>query len=656
MKILFLTHSFNSLAQRLYIELTRRGHEVSIEFDINDAVTAQAVELYRPDLIVAPFLKRAIPETVWRNNTCFVVHPGIVGDRGPSALDWAIMRDCPEWGVTVLQANGEMDGGDIWAAETFPMRLAKKSSLYRNEVIEASVRAVQAAVERFCNRNCSSEQAQYNLSKPVRPELVEGHVPAAQVVRQAHHERPNEQSGFKPMPLDYSRPEVLGRLHAPIKQTDRAIDWQRDDTRTVLRKIHAADGFPGVLDTLCGESYYLFDACAEDTLRGGEPGAIIAKRGGAICRATLDGAVWIGHMKCKSEGEHTFNPDNPLERERHCRSATCCAISLDRPTSRAPTKYEGSNEQSGLKLPATLALEGQLGDIPEAPLDPFSPCTGETCRDIWFEQKNGVGYLHFAFYNGAMSSEQCERLREAYLAATQRDVRVIVLMGGADFWSNGINLNCIEAAASPADESWRNINAMNDLTRAIATTGSQLTIAALQGNAGAGGVFLSLAADRVYARVGVVFNPHYKGMGNLYGSEYWTYLLPRRVGEARAAVLTQNRLPVGAAEAQELGLIDGCFGTDRMDFLARIEQIAEGLASSPDYPALLREKIARRERDEREKPLDDYRAEELQHMKLNFYGFDPSYHVARYNFVYKIPHAWTPLYLARHRRLGTPLA
>jgi putative two-component system hydrogenase maturation factor HypX/HoxX len=574
-KILFLTHSFNSLAQRLYIELTRRGHEVSIEFDINDAVAVQAVELYRTDLIVAPFLKRAIPEEIWRNHVCFVVHPGIVGDRGPSALDWAIMRDCAEWGVTVLQASGEMDAGDIWAAETFPMRLAKKSSLYRNEVVEAAVRAVLAAVERF------------------------------------------QQGNFKPQPLDYFRPEVLGRLHAPIKQADRAIDWSRDSTRTVLRKIHAADGFPGVLDTLYGENYYLYDACAEDTLRG-EVGEIIAQRNGAICRATVDGAVWIGHLKRKGEG-----------------------------VGRASARHVG------LKLPATLALEGHLADVPEAPLDPFAPSTGETYRDIWFEQKGNVGYLHFAFYNGAMSTEQCERLRDAYLAATQREVRVIVLTGGADFWSNGIHLNCIEAADSPADESWRNINAMNDLTRAIAATTSQLTLAALQGNAGAGGVFLSLAADRVYAREGVVFNPHYKGMGNLYGSEYWTYLLPRRVGAAKAAALTQNRLPVGAAEAKEMGLIDGCFGADRESFLSGVEEIAERLAASPEYPALLREKVARRERDEAEKPLDVYRAEELQHMKLNFYGFDPSYHVARYNFVYKVPHSWTPLYLARHRRLAS---
>ncbi len=36
-------------------------------------------------------------------------------------------------------------------------------------------------------------------------------------------------------------------------------------------------------------------------------------------------------------------------------------------------------------------------------------------------------------------------------------------------------------------------------------------------------------------------------------------------------------------------------------------------------------------------------------MKLNFFGFDPSYHVARYHFVCKVPRSRTPLYLARHR-------
>ena len=63
MHILFLTHSFNSLTQRLFAELTALGHEVSIEFDIADSVSEEAVALWQPDLILAPFLKRAVPES-----------------------------------------------------------------------------------------------------------------------------------------------------------------------------------------------------------------------------------------------------------------------------------------------------------------------------------------------------------------------------------------------------------------------------------------------------------------------------------------------------------------------------------------------------------------------------------------------------------------
>ena len=34
-------------------------------------------------------------------------------------------------------------------------------------------------------------------------------------------------------------------------------------------------------------------------------------------------------------------------------------------------------------------------------------------------------------------------------------------------------------------------------------------------------------------------------------------------------------------------------------------------------------------------------------MRLNFYGFDPSYHVARYNFIHKVPKSRTPRTLTR---------
>ncbi|MCU0805044.1 MAG: hydrogenase maturation protein [Burkholderiales bacterium] len=562
MRILFLTHSFNSLTQRLYVELSARGHDVSIEFDINDAVSEEAVRLTRPDLVLAPFLKRAIPESIWRNVRCLVVHPGVKGDRGPSALDWAIQEGEREWGVTVLEATGQMDAGDVWASHGFPMRAASKGSIYRTEVTEAAVHGVLEALDRM------------------------------------------RDPSFRAEPLDYARPDVRGRLRPLMKQADRAIDWARDSSATVLAKIRAADGFPGVLDTVLGHAVHLYDAHSEDVLRGGAPGDVIARRHGAILRATADGAVWIGHLK-------------------------------------------RAGEDTALKLPATLLLGDRLAHVPE--IDASNDGDGATYRDIVYEEKGDVGYLHFAFYNGAMSTAQCRRLADAVREAKSRPTRVLVLMGGPDYWSNGIHLNVIEAAAHPADESWANINAIDDVALEILTADRQLTVAAMQGNAGAGGVFLALAADRVLARRGVILNPHYKGMGNLYGSEYWTYLLPRRVGAARAETITENRLPVDAPRAAELGLIDACGPVDPAAFGAWVCAEAEAMAARPDFANQLAAKRARRAADEAAKPLAQYRAEELERMKLNFYGFDPSYHVARYHFVFKVPRSRTPLYLARHR-------
>ena len=68
MRILLLAHSFNSLTQRLWVELADAGHDVSLEFDVRDSVTIEAVQLFAPDLIVAPFLKRAIPAEVWKHH------------------------------------------------------------------------------------------------------------------------------------------------------------------------------------------------------------------------------------------------------------------------------------------------------------------------------------------------------------------------------------------------------------------------------------------------------------------------------------------------------------------------------------------------------------------------------------------------------------
>ena len=71
--------------------------------------------------------------------------------------------------------------------------------------------------------------------------------------------------------------------------------------------------------------------------------------------------------------------------------------------------------------------------------------------------------------------------------ARSRPTRAILRLGGRDFWSNGIHLNTIEAAVDPAEESWHNINPIDDLVFEILETMSHLVIAGMRGNAGAGG-------------------------------------------------------------------------------------------------------------------------------------------------------------------------
>ncbi|HEY0362181.1 MAG TPA: enoyl-CoA hydratase-related protein [Solirubrobacteraceae bacterium] len=552
LNVLFLVSAHNSLSQCSWIALTELGHDVDVAVVETGAHMEAAVAASRPDLIVCPMLKKLIPESIWSTHRCLVVHPGPRGDRGPSSLDWAIELGAEEWGVTVLEADGEFDAGQVWASRTFPTRPAGKSSLYRHEVRRAAIAAIVEAVERIGDRGAARA----------------------------------EPAGW-----------IEGRARPLMTQEVRAIDWTADSTDTVVRKLRAAEGHPGVLDTIHGAEFHLFGVHRERGLRGA-PGAVIAQRHGAICRATTDGAVWITHLK-RREGDSAF------------------------------------------KLPATRALElaGAAVDAPDVPIAVDAALPAEhTFREIVYEEHAAVGYLHFDFYNGAMSTEQCRRLRDAYLfARSRRETKVLVLMGGADFFSNGIHLNVIEAADDPAIESWLNLQAIDDVVREIVETDTHLVVSALAGDAAAGGVPFALAADRVVGREDVVLNPYYRHMGGLYGSEYWTYLLPRRVGSETADRLTSAPFtPVGTREAVAIGLLDAAFGATADGFRAGVRGLAERFARDPRLDDRLEEKRRVRARDERVKPLRAYRNEELARSYRCFFGEDRGYHEARHRFVHKL--------------------
>jgi putative two-component system protein, hydrogenase maturation factor HypX/HoxX len=559
LRILFLVSAHNSLSQAAWIALTELGHEVEVAVVDSAPAMEAAVREHDPELIVCPFLKKMIPESIWSEHRCLIVHPGPPGDRGPSSLDWTIELEMREWGVTVLEANGEFDAGEVWAARSFRVRDVGKSSLYRHEVRRAAIEALVEAVGRIARGE---------------------HRPQA---------RP---------PTDQARP-LTGQARPLMGQDVRAIDWGADATETVVRKIRAGEGHPGVLDTIRGTEFHLFGVHPERVLHG-RPGEIVAQRKGAICRATVDGAVWITHLK------------------------------------RANTVTERI-----FKLPATraLALAGIEVDVAEVAVALDSRWRPDhTYREIAYEQAGAVGYLHFEFYNGAMCTEQCWRLRDAYAyARSRRQTKVIVLMGGSDYFSTGIHLGVIEAAKDPAYESWRNLHAINDVVRDIIETDSHLVISALAGDAAAGGVPLALAADHAVGREDIVLNPYYQHMGGLFGSEYWTYLLPRRIGvEMTARIIGAPFNPLGACNAVRIGLLDAVFDATLERFQRQVRELAEHFASNPGLERRLERKRRRRARDEQIKPLQAYRDEELARSNECFFGADPSYHRARQRFVYKL--------------------
>ena len=269
----------------------------------------EGVSRLDPHLVIAPMLTTAIPADIWSSWPCFVIHPGPKGDRGPSSLDWAIMSGARRWGVTVLHANAEMDAGDIWASAEFTMPGCSKSSCTAPKSPNAALQAVLLAVTRFA-------------SLPARPE-----------------------------PLDYRRPGVWGQSAAirPAGQADRAIDWQAEPTSAVLAQAARGRLSPGVLDVIGDTEYYLVGGHPEDDLRG-QPGTILARRDGAICRATSDGAVWIPQLR-------------------------------RRPAPGGPKTF---------KLPATLALRGCLDGVPEVPAPLATTTSRRTYREICYRESGDV--------------------------------------------------------------------------------------------------------------------------------------------------------------------------------------------------------------------------------------------------------------------------
>ncbi|XP_052761358.1 hydrogenase maturation factor HoxX-like [Mya arenaria] len=296
LRVLSLNQAVNSLSRRIEDGLRQAKVDVTtVETSDGDEMVSE-VQRLQPDLILCPFMKTRIPKVLYadRSRPCLVVHPGIAADRGACSIDWTIFQGRPRWGVTVLEANDEMDGGAIWSCDSFPVPDGStKSSLYNGAVADAAVRCTLDAVSRF-----------------------------------SQHVDPMDKAAY---------PDLFGLCTETrnMKHSDRRVDWNTP-AEDVVRRVRMSDTSPGAIGLLEQhgdvQEWRLFDAHAEtgrrskilkNALSSSRPGTPIATKNGAVLISTAGSSgVWIGQMKrftqdqcLKLPSSHILPVQLPLHRE-----------------------------------------------------------------------------------------------------------------------------------------------------------------------------------------------------------------------------------------------------------------------------------------------------------------------------------------------------
>jgi enoyl-CoA hydratase len=153
---------------------------------------------------------------------------------------------------------------------------------------------------------------------------------------------------------------------------------------------------------------------------------------------------------------------------------------------------------------------------------------------------------------------------------TRDDIRVIILTGegrgfcsGADLRDERVGKEASAVFSSAAEHLMtvqkKYAGLVTDMRRI-----AQPIIAAVNGPAAGGGMCLALASDVLLAGPQASFTPSFINIGLSAGEMGTSYLLPRMVGEARAADILLTGRTVDAKEAERIGLVSRLVEDERL--------------------------------------------------------------------------------------------
>jgi 2-(1,2-epoxy-1,2-dihydrophenyl)acetyl-CoA isomerase len=171
------------------------------------------------------------------------------------------------------------------------------------------------------------------------------------------------------------------------------------------------------------------------------------------------------------------------------------------------------------------------------------------------------------------------------LAERDDDVRAIVLTGTGPWFSAGADLREVDisAAGSLVPPVASNENLFMPVVEC-----SKPLIASVNGGCAGGGLGFALCCDLRIASSNATFATSFLRVG-LTANDGVAYFLPRIVGVAKALELIYTPAPIGAAEAERIGLVSYVVEPDHLE--ARTRELALAFAATPPYSARLSKRM-----------------------------------------------------------------
>lgn len=167
MRILLLTTAHSGLSQRTYTELVERGHAVCIQPASTDAAIEAAAAHFKPQLIIAPFLKIGLPTHLLQKYTVLTIRAAAGTDRGPVNYNGVLAENLQNWRITVYQASMAKEISSNSTSQNLMVPLQAKNNFYQHHLTHAVVQDILDTVDKIQRKALTSHALQRTGTKVI---------------------------------------------------------------------------------------------------------------------------------------------------------------------------------------------------------------------------------------------------------------------------------------------------------------------------------------------------------------------------------------------------------------------------------------------------------------------------------------------------------